>query len=64
MASIRVRETILNKIRRKIGNKGENVKDILYIVKEKGATHYMWLAPLSIQEQKINSGGDLSNASG
>jgi hypothetical protein len=37
------RETILNKICRKIGNKGGIVKDILYVAKERAATHYIWL---------------------
>jgi hypothetical protein len=54
----------LNKIRRKIGNKGGNVKDIPYVVKEKAATHYMWLAAFSHKATIINSGDDLSNASG
>jgi hypothetical protein len=36
-------ETILNKICRKLENKGRIVKDIPYVVKEKAATHYIWL---------------------
>lgn len=52
MASFCGRETILNKICRKIGNKGENVKDIPYVVKEKAATHYMWLAAFSHKAKK------------
>ena len=37
----------MNKRCRKIGNNAENVKDIPYIVKEKAATHYIWLAAFS-----------------
>ena len=45
-------ETILNKICRKLENKGRIVKDIPYVVKEKAATHYIWLATLPHKAMK------------